>query len=341
MIDGILNHYSEHFRRNGDVAAADAGELFDAIIGTKDEAVLAGLLLAWNEKGTSEDELFAFVQIMRNRMKRVNSTQATFVDAVGTGGSRAKTFNVSTAAAFVIAGAGVPVAKHGNRAATSSSGSSDALSLLGVNADVAKEIVERCLNDHGLCFMFAPRFHSLSPTLAAVRRSLRTPTVFNNLGPLCNPASAPHQLIGVWDERLVDTTGSVLARLGTTRSWIVHAKSGLDEIGLSGSTLVAEIANGEVSRFEISAADFGIDLAPGRLPVRCSSKVSASLIREILDNKEQDTGAETLVLLNAAAAIYITGFAATLRDAFEMARQSIRNGGADNKLETMRRETNR
>src|SRR5258706_1326710 len=240
MNERILHNYLDELRSGFDIDQAEAKALFDAMISNEDEFVLAELLSAWNEKGTTEDEIFELATIMRSRMKRINSRHETFVDIVGTGGSGAKTFNISTAAAFVIAGAGVPVAKHGNRAATSNSGSADVLSLLGINVATELVVSERHLNDMGLCFMFAPRFHSLSPALASARRSLGHPTIFNNLGPLCNPASAPRQIIGVWDKGLITKMANVLARLGTTRSWIVHGENGLDEIGLNGKTFVAE-----------------------------------------------------------------------------------------------------
>ena len=301
--------------------------------------MLADLLAAWNDKGTTEDELFVFASIMRDRMKRVNSRHETFVDVVGTGGSKAKTFNVSTAAAFVIAGAGVPVAKHGNRAATSNSGSADVLSLLGIEFDIEPDAAERHINEHGICFMFAPRFHSLSTALGNARRSLGRPTIFNNLGPLCNPASAPHQVIGVWNKDLVEKTANVLARLGTGRSWIVHSENGLDEIGLSGKTFVAEINGGGVKQFEIDAGDFGVDGVSGDLPSGCSAEESAELIRQIFENKLSESDAEKLVLINAAAAIYVAGQASDLIEGYKLAEESIRSGAAREKLNKLVTET--
>lgn len=337
----ILQYYLEEFRVGRDVVPTEAEVLFDALITEKNETMLGNLLDAWNHKGTSENELFEFATIMRNRMKRISSKHKTFVDVVGTGGSKAKTFNVSTAAAFVVAGAGVPVAKHGNRAATSSSGSADVLSLLGVNIDVEPETAERCLNEFGICFMFAPRFHSLSPTLAKARRSLGKPTIFNNLGPLCNPASTPHQVIGVWNRALVEKTANVLSRLGTTKSWIVHSENGLDEIGLSGKTHVAEINGVNVRQFAITARNFGIDTAECGLPSGCSAAESATLIRQIFGNERSGSDAEKLVLINAAAAICVTGQAADLATGYEFAERSIRSGVAKIKLAALAASTNK
>lgn len=335
MDDRILEHFLDEFQTGRDLDPAEAESLFDALIGSEDAVRIARLLSAWNKKGSTEDELFSMAQIIRSRMKRIASRYRTFVDAVGTGGSPSKTFNVSTAASFVIAGSGLPVAKHGNRAATSNSGSSDVLSVLGINVDVEPQVSERNLNDHGLCFMFAPRFHSFSPTLAAARRSIGRPTIFNNLGPLCNPASAPHHVIGVWNKDMLEPTARVLSRLGTKRSWVVHADNGLDEISLAGRTQVAEIDGEQIGRFEIAAPEFGVYMLGRDIASNCTAEESAVIISEILDNKMIESDAERLVLINAAAAIYVAGRAANLADAYEQAQTSVREGAAAGKLNAL------
>ncbi len=337
MNDRILNHYLDDFRLGTDIAVDESETLFDALIASDDQALIANVLTAWNEKGISEDELFNFASLMRSRMKRIASRHETFVDIVGTGGSASKTFNVSTAAAFVISGSGLPVAKHGNRAATSSSGSADVLSTLGINVDVDPSGAERLLNDHGLCFMFAPRFHSLSPSLASARRSIGRPTIFNNLGPLCNPASAPHHVIGVWDKHLLESTANVLFRLGTKRSWVVYGENGLDELSLKGTTLVAEASLERVNFFEISAADFDVITLGNDLPSKCSSAESSDTIRAIFANEMKGRDAERLALINAAAAIYVAGYAATLPEAYSVAEKSVRSSSAAQKLIDLRR----
>ena len=339
MANDILEFYVNEFRSGRDVSPGDVEALFAALISEQSEAPLADLLTAWNEKGTTEDELFGFASLMRKRMKRIESTHETFVDIVGTGGSKTKTFNVSTAAAFVIAGSELPVAKHGNRAATSKSGSSDVLSRVGIDVDIDPEITERHLRDHGICFMFAPRFHSLSQTLAKVRLSLGRPSIFNNLGPLCNPASVPHQVIGVWHKDMIETTANVIARLGTERSWVVHGENGLDEIALSGTTHVAEVKGGQVNRFSITASDFGISEVGGGIPANCAAEESSALITEIIDNKRIGHSAEKLVLINAAAAIYVAGQANELAHAFKIAETSVRSGKALEKLNNLRSES--
>lgn len=328
----ILEEYIGIFRHGRDLDPTDAEAFLDAMIVDTDETMLAELFRAWDDKGIAEDEIYSIANILRSRCLRVATLHKRFVDIVGTGGSRSKTFNVSTAAAFVVAGAGVPVAKHGNRAATSASGSADVLEALGVRPAVDAGTAERCLDEIGICFMFAPNFHRLSPTLAAVRRSLGFPTIFNCVGPLCNPAGAPHQLIGVWSEEMVPKIARALARLGTTRSWVVHGRDGLDEISPGGPTLVAEIENGDVRTFEVGPADFHLDAAPLDSIDVCSAPESARLIRRVLEGKNRGDVAENLVVLNAAAAFYLAGHARSLADGSRFAVESITQGHAIRKL---------
>lgn len=331
----VLHKTVEDFERRADLRPEAAEEVLEAMIAETDPAILSRMFTKWNEKGFTAQEIAGLAAVMRSRMTRIQSSHSTFVDTVGTGGSSAKTFNVSTASAFVIAGAGIPVAKHGNRAATSRSGSTDALSELGVHSDVDPSVSERDLNETGICFMFAPRFHRLSATLAQVRRSLGFPTVFNCLGPICNPAGAPHQLIGVWSKELVKKMAEAIAKLGTAKSWVVHGEDGLDEVTVQGKTFVAEIENGEIRHFELSPEDFGLDNGKEKVPTVKSPEESAQIIRKVLDGKLRDTAAERLVLLNAGAAIYISGAADSLVIGVEMARQSLAEGKAAEKLEIL------
>jgi len=331
MSEAIL-HYINEFRSRRDVDPYQAEAFFDIILAETDEALLTQLLTAWSLKGATEDEIYRFAKVLRDRMKVVDTKDLEPADIVGTGGSQAKTFNVSTAAAFVIAGAGVPVAKHGNRAATSSSGSADAISLLGINVDVSPRIAEKALAEAGICFMFAPRFHSLSPALAKARRRVEGPTIFNCLGPLSNPARVQHQVIGVWSPQLVRKMANVLARLGTKRSWIVNGYDRLDEISLTGHSTLAEVTEDGVRFFEINAGELGIDSLSGDLPQNCSAAESSEIIRQILGNKLVDTDAEKLVLINSAAAIFVAGGSDTPHEGYERALESVRSGAAANKL---------
>src|SRR5438874_6696643 len=219
---------------------------------------VAAALAVLAVKGETIDELAGMAEAMRNRALRLRSRYSQFIDTAGTGSSSVKTFNVSTAAAFVIAGAGLPVAKHGSRAATSNSGSADVLEALGVNTAAVPETVERCLNDYGICFMFAPLFHRATARVAQVRRELGMHTTFNLLGPLTNPARAPFQILGVWHRSLVERVASALGLLGAKKAWVVHGADGLDEITLTCETFVAACsARSHVETFTVSADDFG------------------------------------------------------------------------------------
>lgn len=323
-----------------DVPESDAAAFLDLLINETNEEVLTDLFWEWKTKGYSEGELYGMAKLMRERCVPVRSWHNVFVDAVGTGGSRTKTFNVSTAAAFVIAGAGVPIAKHGNRAATSNSGSADVLAELGINYAVDATAAELCLDKIGICFMFAPNFHRLSPVLGRVRRALGFPTIFNNLGPLCNPARAPHQIIGVWDRERLMPTAKVLARLGTLHSWIVNGSDGLDEITLSGSTFVAAVRDGRVAEFEICPEDFGIERKPVNDLSVASAAASAQVVRGILDGTANGAALD-LVLINAAAAIFVSGFTGGLSEAFALAQKSVASGAALEKLLQLSELTNR
>lgn len=331
----ILARTTEAFADGLDLGPADAERLFDAMIAATDEEMLGGLFRAWNAKGIAAEEIFAVAEIMRERCTRISFHHGSFVDIVGTGGSKAKTFNVSTAAAFVVAGAGVAVAKHGNKAATSNSGSADVLSELGVEYAVDAKTAERNLNEIGICFMFAPNFHRLSPTLALVRRGLGFPTVFNCVGPLCNPASAPHQVIGVWDGEMVGRIAAALARLGTQGSLVVHGDDGLDEITIAGETTAAAVSDGNTNFAKLTPAAFGIAKRQIDECRVASARESAEIVRLVLKNEARDSAAEELVLINAAAALRTCKAAATNDEAMSQARASLRSGEAFGKLRSL------
>jgi anthranilate phosphoribosyltransferase len=337
----ILQKSVENLRKGRDLEERDAEALLDALISETDESLMAEVFIAWDNKGIEEDEIYSIARILRGRCTKVNSRHETVVDIVGTGGSKAKTFNISTAAAFVAAGAGVAVAKHGNKAATSNTGSADVLSALGIEPAVDAATAETCLNDIGICFMFAPNFHRLSPTLGKVRRGLGFPTIFNCVGPLCNPAGVPHQVIGVWDKQLIPKMAGALARLGTKRSWIVHGGQGLDELSLCGSSVVAEVENGSFREFEVSPADFGI--AESTMDgLRCDSPLaSCAVIRGIFQNEPSVSSAHSIVSMNAAAALFVSGNADNLSTAARMATQSILEGRALAKLNALGEATRR
>lgn len=340
MSSDILRFGIETFRSGEQLAAGEPSRLFDAMLVERDESLLAEVLTEWAAKGISEDELFELASLMRGRCVRVEPKRRFYIDVVGTGGSKVKTFNVSTAAAFVIAGAGIAVAKHGNRAASSSTGSADVLAQLGVNPSVDQQTAVRCLDEIGICYMFAPNFHRLSPILATVRRGLGFPTIFNLLGPLCNPASAPNQLIGVWNVDMVEVTSSVLMRLGTTRSWVVSGYDGLDEITMDGATRVAEVVPAGIRFFDVRSEDFGVETSKLDSIRVSGASESAETVTRVLNGNEAGCTAENLVLINAAAAIHVAS-GVVLPDAFAIARESIKTGAAAEKLSRLATMTNK
>src|SRR5215467_4446292 len=246
--------------RGENLSRTEAANFLDALINPlAADTQIAAALIALSTKGETIEELAGMAEAMRERAIPLHSRHERFIDTAGTGSSTAKRLNVSTAAAFVIAGAGLPVAKHGARAASSKSGSADVLEALGVNTIAAPETMERCLNEHGICFIFAPQFHRATARVAQVRRDLGVPTTFNLLGPLTNPARAPFQLLGVWDQSLVERVASALVLLGGKQAWVVHGADGLDEVTITGETIVAACsARTGVKTFTISPENFGL-----------------------------------------------------------------------------------
>jgi anthranilate phosphoribosyltransferase len=322
-------------------AAELLGALVDPVAG---DSQIAAALTALAIKGETVEELAGMAEALRDRAVPLRSRHKCFIDTAGTGSSQAKTFNVSTAAAFVIAGAGLAVAKHGSRAATSHCGSADVLEALGVNTAAPPEVSERCLNEHGICFMFAPLFHQATARVARVRRQLGVQTTFNLLGPLSNPACAPFQILGVARRSLVEQMAEVLSLLAIDKAWVVHGADGLDEITLAGETFVAECsAHERVRTFTISPNDF--DLTPQSLDqLRAGGPIeNARIIRALLncENASRFSTARDLVIVNAAAALHIAGLAKDPREAAVLARESIEAGRATAKMDALIRETNR
>jgi len=340
MPDVSLQSFLPRLMRGENVSRAQAAQLLDALLdGEATDAQIAATLIALKLKGETVEELAGLAEGMRARAVRINTRHSTFIDTAGTGSSCVKTFNVSTAAAFVIAGAGLPVAKHGNRAASSRCGSADVLTALGINVSVSPEISENCLNEIGMCFMFAPLYHGATARVAGIRRELGVQTTFNLLGPLTNPARAPRQIIGVWDRTLVEPLARTLSLLGTERAWIVHGADGLDEVTIADRTFVAEASNGEVRMFEIEPKDFGFERGALEGLRGGDAEGNATIIRSVLSGARRDA-ARTLVVVNAAAALHVGGLAVDLREGAQWAEQSIDGGAAQEKLEQLMRTSN-
>ncbi len=335
-----LTEFIVRLVRREDLNRDEAEQLLESLLDAEaTDAQIAAALVALAVKGETVEELTGMAQGLRARAVRVNSCHSCFIDTAGTGSSRAKTFNISTAAAFVIAGAGLPVAKHGNRAASSKSGSADLLTALGVNVSAIPMVSESSLNEIGICFMFAPLYHGATARVAGIRRQLGIHTTFNLLGPLSNPAGAPRQIIGVWRKDLAERLARVLAALGTERAWVVHGEDGLDEITLAGKTHVAEARGGEVRMFEIAPDDFGFDAAALDHLRGGDTEANAAIVRAVLERKRHDE-ARKLVIMTAAAALMLGGVADDLRDGASRAAEAIDSGAALAKLEHLIAATN-
>jgi anthranilate phosphoribosyltransferase len=330
-----LTDFLARLVRREDLSRAEASDLLEALLDADaTDAQISGALVALAAKGETVDELTGMAEGLRSRAVRVISQHQCFIDTAGTGSSRAKTFNISTAAAFVIAGAGLPVAKHGNRAASSKSGSADLLTALGVNVSAIPLVSENALNEIGICFMFAPLFHGATARVAGIRRQLGIHTTFNLLGPLSNPAGAPRQIIGVWRQDLAEKLALVLSGLGTERAWVVHGADGLDEITLAGKTQVAEAQNGSVKTFEIGPQDFGFEVGAIEHLRGGDAEANAEIVGAVLSGDRRDE-ARALVVMNAAAALFLGGAAVDLREGAKVAAGAIDSGEARRKLELL------
>ncbi len=323
----------EKVASGGKLSEDEAAAAFDAIMeGGIPEAQLAGLLVAMKARGETVDEITGAVRAMRSKMRRI-AAPADAIDIVGTGGDAKGTYNISTASAFVLAGAGVPVAKHGNRAVSSKSGAADVLESLGVNLAMTPEQAERCLTSAGLAFLFAPTYHPAMRHAAPVRQGLKLRTIFNLLGPLSNPASTRRQVIGVFSEDWVIPLAEVMKRLGATHVWVVHGADGLDELSTTGPTQVAALKDGEITTFTIDPAEAGVDrVALGDILCGPSTE-SAEAIGALFAGKNGPF--RDIVLLNAAAAFIVAGKADTLSEGAKLAAASIDEGKAADALERL------
>ena len=298
-------------------------------------AILAGLRV----KKETIGEITAAAQVMREMSARLEvPDNANFVDIVGTGGDGAGTFNISTAAMFIIAAAGGKVAKHGNRGVSSKSGSADVLEALGVNLSLSTAQIQACLAEIGIGFMFAPNHHAAMKNVAPVRKEMGVRTLFNILGPLTNPAGAPNALLGVFHPDLVGILVRVMARLGAHHVLVVHGKDGMDEISLGAATLVGELKDGEIREYEIHPEDFGLHMAASRNLRVDSVTASREILLAVLDGKDNGAARE-VVIFNAGAALYAANVAASIEEGIERARVVLASGAARAKLDEFVRFT--
>jgi len=295
-----------------------------------DPSDIANLLLALRDKGETVDEVAGAAQAMRSQMQTIQSPQDDLLDTCGTGGDGSNTFNVSTAAAIVTAAAGVPVAKHGNRSFSSKTGSADVLAELGVNVNASLETVQRCLDQLGICFCFAPLAHPAMKHVAAVRKELGVPTIFNILGPLCNPAGAPFQLLGVGRPALRGLLAAVLQKLGTRRAIVVCGEDGLDEVTLTGNTWVTEVGGPQPRELTWSPETFGLGVASTQTMIVDGPKASATMIRHIFAGNRGP--ARDIVVLNAAAALWLVRTSESTIECARLAADAIDSGRASELL---------
>ncbi len=305
---------------------ADAEAAFETIMsGGATPAQIAAFLMALRLRGETVEEITGAARIMRAKALSIRAPEGA-VDCCGTGGDGAGTVNISTAVSFVVAGAGVPVAKHGNRAASSKSGAADVLSALGVNLDAAPEVLEASLARDNICFLMAPKHHSAMKNVVPVRQDLGLRTIFNYLGPLSNPAGTRRQVIGVFAREWLEPLATVLGRLGAEAAWVVHGSDGLDELTTTGASFVAALKDGAVTTFEVTPEDAGLPRA-GLDDLRGGDPATnATLLKAVLDG--QQGAYRNIVLLNAAAVLIVAGKAATLKEGAGIAADAIDSGRA-------------
>ena len=334
MPNDILTYAIDRLADGVDLAEHEAESVLEQIMsGNASEVQTAAFLIALRSKGETVEEIVGLARTMRRFSLRVETAGVNLVDTCGTGGDKSGTFNISTTAAFVVAGAEAQVAKHGNRSATSQCGSADVLEALGANLSMPAEKVAGCIENVGIGFMFAPLHHEAMKHVVPVRKELGVRTIFNFLGPLTNPAGAGYQLIGVSDRTYVEVIAWALKELGCKHGLVVYGSDGLDEITITGPTDVAEIREGsdEVDLYTITPEDYGLERVEGADMLKGGSAAeNANILKSILDG-EQGVRRD-IVLLNAGAALYAVGIAESIAGGVRMAAGSIDSGAAKNKL---------
>ena len=335
MIDKALYKVIKGEDLDFDTAKAVMGEMMD---GTATHAQMGAYLAALRMKGESIDEITGSALAMREKAIHL-SPVLDVMDIVGTGGDEVGTFNISTTTAFVVAAGGVPVAKHGNRSVSSKSGAADVLEKLGINIAISAEHSQKILDEINLCFMFAQSYHSSMKNVGPVRKEMGVRTIFNILGPLANPAGANMQLMGVYDEKLVEPLAKVLSNLGVKRGIVVHGCDGLDEATLTTKTKICEIDKGVLSSYLLDPEELGLNYCTLAELVGGDAEENAEITHNILNGSEQGAKRD-IVVLNAALCLYLAGKAATIKDAIPLAKDLIDSGAAKEKLEEFVRLSN-
>ena len=333
-----FNHYLTRVAEGEFLTAGESADAFALMMsGEATPAQMGAFLMGLRVRGETVEEITGAAQAMRAKAAGVKAPEGA-IDTCGTGGDAKGTYNISTCAAFVVAGAGVPVAKHGNKSVSSKSGSADVLAALGVDLDVTPEVVSKAIQEAGVGFMFAPKHHAAMRHVAPVRSELGMRTIFNLLGPLANPAGARYQLIGVFSRDWIVPLAEVLANLGSERVWVVHGSDGLDELTTTGPTFVAELKENSVTTFEVVPEDAGIPLAAPEDLTGGDAEENAKAVIDVLSGKA--SAFRDIVVLNAAAALVVAGRADALGGGAELASGAIDSGAARKALDELVRITN-
>ena len=331
-----INEAVEKFSSGNSLKKNEIKEVFLSIMNNEcNDAEIISFLMTLKTKGETVEEITGAAEVLREMSQKLKLNSQELVDTCGTGGDGQNTFNISTASAIVAAAAGVKIAKHGNKSISSKSGSSDLLEFSGINIDLDEEQAQKCFDDNGITFMFAPKYHKAMKNVANVRKNIKTRTIFNVLGPLSNPANAKYQILGVYDKKLILPIAKVIKDLGVKRAMVVHSEEGLDEISCEKDTYIAEVNENEISEYTINPKEFGLEILSLESLKVDSVEESYKIFMNMLENKDET--AVNIVSLNAGAAIYISGIKENLKEGIEFAKELIISGKAQKKFEDLKK----
>ena len=331
-----INEAVEKFSSGDSLKKTEIKEVFLSIMNNEcNDAEIIAFLMTLKTKGETVEEIAGAAEVLREMCQKLDLPSDQLVDTCGTGGDGQNTFNISTASAIVAAAAGVKIAKHGNKSISSKSGSADLLEYAGINIDLDEKQAKKCFEDNGITFMFAPKYHKAMKSVSTVRKSIKTRTIFNVLGPLSNPANANFQILGVYDRKLVLPIAEVIQNLGVKKAMVVHSEEGLDEISGEKDTYVAEVSGDKITEYTINPKDFGIEIFPLESLKVNTVEESYKIFIGMLKN--QDQAAVNIVSLNAGAAIYISGIKESLNDGVQLAKEIIVSGKALQKFEEIKK----
>ena len=331
-----INEAVEKFSSGNSLKKNEIKKVFLSIMNNEcNDAEIISFLMTLKTKGETVEEITGAAEVLREMSQKLKLNSQELVDTCGTGGDGQNTFNISTASAIVAAAAGVKIAKHGNKSISSKSGSSDLLEFSGINIDLDEEQAQKCFDDNGITFMFAPKYHKAMKNVANVRKNIKTRTIFNVLGPLSNPANAKYQILGVYDKKLILPIAKVIKDLGVKRAMVVHSEEGLDEISCEKDTYIAEVNENEISEYTINPKEFGLEILSLESLKVDSVEESYKIFMNMLENKDET--AVNIVSLNAGAAIYISGIKENLKEGIEFAKELIISGKALKKFEDLKK----